>query len=88
MSINKPKIKPKIEPKIELKELNKPKIEPEIRQEKHPKQKSSEEEKLICMKNCDKAEDCMKGKMRIIKVMIMAWSLIKWHCKVVANIGK
>eukprot|EP00957_Ditylum_brightwellii_P037904 2866271-Ditylum_brightwellii.AAC.1 len=38
----------------------KPKIELKIKQEKYPEQKSSAEEKLFSMTNCDKVEDCMK----------------------------
>eukprot|EP00957_Ditylum_brightwellii_P019278 1454030-Ditylum_brightwellii.AAC.1 len=85
--IYKTKNKLRIEPKIKLEGASMCKEKHE-KQEKHPEQKNSAEEKFFSMMNCDKAKDCMKGTIRTIKVLIMAWILIKWCCKIAANIGK
>eukprot|EP00957_Ditylum_brightwellii_P065340 4956641-Ditylum_brightwellii.AAC.1 len=60
------KIELRIEPKIRPKGASMCKEKHE-KQEKYPEQKSSAGEKLFSTMNCDKAEDCMKGTMRIIK---------------------
>eukprot|EP00957_Ditylum_brightwellii_P085769 6524554-Ditylum_brightwellii.AAC.1 len=60
------KIGLRIEPKIKPEGASMCKEKHE-KQVKHPEQKSSTGKKLFSMTNCDKAEDCMKGTMRIIK---------------------